>query len=238
MKITICGDSHLSAVYQACESYPEIKKDHTLDFAPFGNSEVSHAPYYEINSEKVTLTAERYRTMVSEVSLAQDSFDVLAISLPFHTLRIVRHARLWKNYALASLNIEDRAALSNATFRAMVLDQQKHNISLVKELTKLGKKVIVIESPKIFEYHVLFESIPKDIALAADNLYRETMNAVFEKMNVDVLPCPAECVQEDEPLMKLEYKPRREGDMHHANSEWGKLVIRDLIQMAEASLAS
>lgn len=84
----------------------------------------------------------------------------------------------------------------------------------------------------------MFDNIPKDIALAADTLYRETVNAAFEKMNVDVLPFPTESVQENEPLMKLEYKPRREGDMHHANLEWGKLVIRGFIQMAEASLAS
>lgn len=230
MNILITGDSHLAALDRALKTDHSLSCGHDINILPLGNSEASHSPYYSEGSDCLNITLERFQTHLTQLPTPGGTTDVIAISFLFHTLRIIRQTRLWQSYVPASLKITDsRHALSTSTFKKMVLSQQKYNLRLVKKLQDFVPHVIVLEGPRLFSHHTAFGKHDHETIIEVDQLYRKFIREELNQSGISIVHSPSETYCSATGLMKPQYKTGREADLHHANTEFGALMIRDLV---------
>lgn len=234
MNILITGDSHLASLDRALENDPLIMRGHNIKILPLGNSEASHAPYFVENSRGVDITLDRFQNYVRELPPKGMNIDVLVLSMPFHTIRIAGHSLLWRKNTPHTLDNSDKHTISYATFKHMVLSQQSHNLNLLAILAKSIEKVIVIEGPRLFSHHRLFGKVEFETAIEADKLYRRVISDALLESGIPVVRCPSQTYDPDNGLMKDEFKSKRAGDQHHANSLFSTMMLRDLIEQIES----
>lgn len=238
MNILITGDSHLAAIDRALKSDSVLLQGHDIKILPLGNAEATHNPYFADGENCIEITLDRLQLHLS--SLPPKGFvpDVIAVSMLFHTLRFLRQTRLWSSFAPASLEFDDRHALSRSVLRRMVLCQQQYNLELMRKLKKYVPRVFALEGPRVFSHHTAFKKNEGQVLLEVDNQYRQTMHEELSKLKIEVIDCPSEAFCRETGLMKPKFRTGRADDLHHANTEFGGLVLRDMLRAISVNTPS
>lgn len=235
MKILITGDSHLAALDRALSAEQDLTLGHQISIRPLGNAEAMHSLYFKDGNNCIEITLDRFKSRIDQLPPIGESPDVVAVSMPFHTLRFLRKKKMWSDYAPASLGKTECHSITNATFKKMVLEQQKYNLEMIQLLQKYVPKVVVLEGPRIFAHHTIFENNDEEVLLEVDRLYRKIMRDELDKLNVSVIDCPVETYSANTGLMNEQYRTHREADYHHASTEFGALTLKSLVGTLDKS---
>jgi len=232
LNILITGDSHLAALDRALKGDDSLCQGHNIRVIPLGNSEASHNPYFQESKNGIDITLDRFQNFITELPPldGQDKPDTIAVSFLFHTVRFLRHKTLWKSFSPASLGPKSGLhCLSLAALKRMVLNQQQYNLELVNKLQKYVPNVIALEGPRLFAHHPMFKENEQDILMEIDHQYRNIMRKALSEANVTVIGCPEETYDSKTGLMKTSFRPGRSEDYHHGSTEFGAMVLQDLI---------
>lgn len=225
-QVRIIGDSHIGALNRAFMAEPDILGDWALSLHPMGASEVSRAPYFEDRDGRILITHENFLKNMTEIPV--EGSDYIGVSMPYHTLGMVRRRTQWAKFAPATLGRTDRQPISEAALREILTHWHTYNFQLLELLRDKGIGVFVLEAPKLFAHNPLVNEVGQDIALEIDRISRETVRDHLDAAGIATIPCPECCYDPETGLMLPEFRTLRQDDAHHASTEWGALMLRSV----------
>lgn len=240
--IILLGDSHTSALGkylrspggQAIRSMAE-EKFGSASAMMFAAGVAFHAPFYRVDGQAVYLKARVPEKMVAALgndgAIRPDDGNIYGFSFGFHASVILRQ-EFWKDYTILP-DIQGKAYVSNAVFRQMVLAENKYILQFARVAKDLGVRFFFICSPPIrqamLDRQAEFAS-PEEL-IAIKLTYQDVMMAAFDEIGAPYL-LPPPRTHEDS-VLKFEYDSSNEGDVHHANKRYGKLVWRRILEKVD-----
>lgn len=242
MKIALFGDSHIVALGNALADLPaperqfngtQVKVSKSFSFPD------ALRPFFQVKDESIafvsgTTREEMRRTFGSAAIDGSFRDTVLAISMPFTTIRVVRH-KTWRTQAPISLGANPRLhGVSSAVLYEATVSHYRHILSFFKALKDAGHTVIAVSGPPPRLDDPRVARYKPDIVLAADSAVRGIMVSELEKIGVPVVLPPEESYVGPNRTggLREEYYNRR--DRHHANVQYGKLMLLKVIAEASA----
>lgn len=104
-------------------------------------------------------------------------------------------------------------------------------------MKSLGMKVFVIDAPRPFQHHPMFEQCRKDVLMHLDREYRRYILNELAARDIDVIATPDECV-DAEGFMLAEFRHPDVRDRHHANEKYGEIMARRIVDYLADKLAT
>lgn len=123
------------------------------------------------------------------------------------------------------------APVSRSLLRRALLDMEFHELTLLRRLRELGQRVCVVEPPPLFRHHPALAHTPARSLLALSRLCRELVAEELERMGIDIIAVPAECLDE-EGFMLPAFRHERPTDGNHGNAEFGAIMLGRLLAAA------
>lgn len=235
MKILIIGDSHTGALNRglvALKNSDQLPRDVHIVIRPLGGGHLLPTTFFRDAGDHAEILADEYRKAFRQLPPKGSSYDAIGLSMPLWPMRVI-HGMVWGKHALAE-RINQRRPISNAVFRELVLADQKYVLALADLLQRLGLKVFAVSPPGLFRDHNTLKFIPPAHGLTMFETYRTIMRDALHKHGVDIVDIPAPCL-DDEGFMRPEYRHELPQDEHHANAEFGSLMIQSVADWARSA---
>jgi hypothetical protein len=242
MKIALLGDSHIVALGNALAELPAAERE-------FNGTQVKVTknfsfpdalrPFFQVKDESIAFTSpttrEEMRRTFGRTAIDSSFRDtILAISMPFTTIRVVRH-KTWRTQFPIALGARPRLnGVSSAVMYEMTVRHYQHILSFFKALKDAGHTVLAVSGPPPRLDDPRVARYKPDIVLAADAAVRGIMMSELEKIGVPVVLPPEETYVGPSRTGGLREEYYNMRDRHHANVRYGKLMLAKVIAEASA----
>lgn len=230
MRVSIIGDSHISALSRAYEfvraegSWPE---GFDISFGGASAREWKTGGFID-HGDQVEFTSERFRKMfgVGLVKQGKAGRRIVGLDILYHSAPVWRN-RQWLNHVPMGMT---GTRLSSNVIEQIILDDQETNLKLAAALRRMGMRIFAIEAPRPFISHLAITrgGLNPDVVAKVDGLYRGTIRAALDGLSVPTLTVPPDCF-DAAGFMKPGYKSETAGDQHHANAGFGIEMLQRMI---------
>ena len=228
MKILIIGDSHTAALQRglkALRNRNALRDDVEILVKPLGGGHLLPTPFWRDAGDHAEITEPTYRTQFARLPPETPAVDVLALALPLWPMRVL-HQMVGAKLVLADRS-EGHATVSMAVFRQLVLADQQYVLGLIDLLIRIQMPCVALSPPVLFADHKVLNRYPTAQALRVFDVYREIMLSELAARVVPVINLPPDARQPDG-FMRPDYRHDDVDDQHHANAEFGALMISQL----------
>lgn len=235
MKILVTGDSHTGALNLAVRSMNaggEIPDGISVSVQPVSGGDKLRTEFWRDAGDHAEITVTMKKDIGVKRLPPDPTTDTVALCMPLWPARVLRPLVAGK-HSVAE-DIPGRQAISRSMFRRMVLDDQHHVLRLAEFLRDRGVQVIAVSAPGLFRDHYTLRQDEPTRVLTMFQDYRAIMLKELERRKVPVVDIPPECL-DDEGFMRSEFRHADPRDEHHANPEFGKLMIRGLLEIASSN---
>ncbi len=226
--VFVTGDSHTAALRRgqtAIEADGGWPQDVRLAIQPLGGGHLTREPFFIDRGDHAEITAVEYRRRFDRLPLedADDPGTFYGFSAPLHSARIWRHPA-WQNHAPAAMKVPG-TPVSSGMITQIVLDDQRYVIDLLALMTRIGRRVFVIEAPYPFRHHPALRKTPAAIVRHLDRAYRAIVRRELARLEVAVVGVPQGCTEDG--FMRPEYA--QPGDHHHGNERYGRTMMTEIL---------
>jgi hypothetical protein len=250
MKILLIGDSHVRALGSSYNLLPVEQRRslqqkigyESIKFGQLFSVPLLVKPFFRVIDPGLELTDTDARAKLSELSgrdvfAANDRENVYCFSMAFTTTLILRDI-VWRNYCPSSVWARGKGtAISEAVLQSIIRAHFKWVLDFHRALSAAGICVISIESPPPRSDDLsIARGARADVVLEVDRIARLTIAACLAEIGMPVVRAPSECYQgaECSGFLKAEYAEMSNGDLHHANSRFGTLMLPLVLAKAAA----
>ncbi|MFC4213880.1 hypothetical protein ACFP4H_12125 [Pseudophaeobacter arcticus] len=238
MKILVTGDSHIGALNRGLQQLLAARKtDRSVDISilPLGGGHLLPTPFFRDAGDHAEMVAPDYQRHMSRLPPASPKFDAVVLSMPLWPMR-VQHQITWGKFALAE-HLEGRKTISHLVFKTLVLQDQKYVLELIDLLGRIGIPVAAVSPPRMFRDHSTLKFLPATQARTCFDTYLEIMKAELKARSVPVIDLPRDCC-DAEGFMLQKFRHEDPEDEHHANAEFGALMVSAVERWAVSDLAA
>ena len=227
--ILLTGDSHTAALRKgqiAIEAEGRWPERVRLCIRPLGNGQLTCEPFFIDRGDHAEITAASYRRQIQRLPMSDDSPDTIyGLSAPLHSVRLWRHSA-WQSFVPATMaEALSGTPVSSGLMQRLVLEDQRYVLDLLALLTRLGKRVFVVEAPYPFHHHPALRKTSRDLVRYVDGFYRNLVRRELQRLSVPIVAVPDRCV-EDGFMPELYEQP---GDHHHGNQRYGEMMIDEIL---------
>ncbi|MBI2719418.1 MAG: hypothetical protein HY245_12370 [Rhizobiales bacterium] len=229
MKVVLFGDSHVVVLAEGlARLQTEGRWPQSLDVGIHGTSGLLlRGEFFADRGDHAELLPLGLQRGLPRLPLADQSEGgvIHGLGALYHSAEVWRHPQ-WQRFAPIGCAREEWP-VSDASIGRMMQQDQKWMFALLDILIRTGAKIFAIETPRPFRHHRALSQMRTDVALTVDRIYRAAVREELLRRSVPTLEVPAECVDADG-FMLDSYASSREADNHHANEQFGGLMLERL----------
>lgn len=233
-KVFLTGNSHIVALRAAAHRHGGFTT------FPLGNGRFETTSFSERAGDGVRFTAPDYQeklgrfTALETITSEHGPWGFLLIN---HNARIYQHPS-WRRFEPAAIARQGSTPVSEAVLRAILLDDHAGVRAFFEQLRESGVDFFAVSGPPPrLDHYAIAEGTRPEVVQYVDRLSRSLWSTWLETMQIDLIEPPEESV-DAEGFMLPEYARLEMGngepDPHHANEQYGDLMIMKI----QAYLAS
>lgn len=237
MKINIIGNSHVVAIDIGHQSLSEEMDLQAITVsgvsATFEQEVFSFETASGVGISSKTL-ASRVKAITGEDCIRKDEDRLWGLSMG-HSPFMLRNP-VWRRHVPYHLKPANQRELpiSSAVYEQIIVEQHKNVLSFFEQLKRCGVGFFVIASPFPRRNISLVQSGRMSPALAVDidRNSRRILQDWLQKRGIAFLDAPPQTSDADGFMLpQFCAGPRSDGsdDPHHANGEYGELVIKQIL---------
>ncbi|HIP23507.1 MAG TPA: hypothetical protein EYG79_07950 [Rhodobacteraceae bacterium] len=237
MKVIICGNSHIVAIRKA---YNALESDHpTLKIFPLGGANSDDTNFSSLRENGVAFDLSLYSGLLEKFTgdnLIDDS-GIWGFSIGSHFSRIYSTALL-RHYQPSSVAEAGARPMSRGVIEAIIRGNQQYVFQFFSNLQQKNIRFFVILAPPPPANYNVFEKkgIKREAIARFDRVARSSFKSKLAEMGVEFLDVPEKTCDEDGlllPAYKLDKWHDGKPDPHHANQEYGALVVDQIFKHIE-----
>jgi len=235
MKLFFIGDSHIAPLAKGTGQYIT---DHNVGVSisarPLGSQRYLCEPFFSISDQEITFTNPNVTKYIRALP-ANDlhtADTVYVMSLGFHTAHF---SWISKTFCHLLTRDSERWALSTSAFDAIFEEKQKFQKNLLRAMKGLSLKVVVVETPRLFESSDYVVGRNAATVKFIDNRVRETFSDFLISENIKCVRLKPSMIEDE--FMLPEYRSATIGDQHHASSRLGYELASEILKEARSMLA-
>lgn len=238
--IVIAGDSHCNALGRALDD------SENADVAGlktrFGAIAVRtilsgnrfQQPFFRLQDDAITFEFGAHKFFAemtgTDGCIRRGDPNYYVFSMGFHPTILVRQ-EFWKDFTILS-GVSGKNFVSAAAFAALVREENKHVINFAKSLKALQISCVFVIAPSIRQAMI---DRQKKYAEAAEliSVHRNfvgVMRSEFDAIGMPYLSPPE--TTEESGILKQAYDIKSATDVHHANTAFGSLTLREIARNA------
>ena len=228
MNALLIGDSHLGALskgHHALNNRGELTRDVTIAVRQLGGGHILPTPFFTNEGDHAKITDPIYARSFKQLPPLARRFGTIGLSMPLWPLRVM-YQMVREDMSLGT-TVGNRRPISHALFERLVLQDQKYVIELIEVLNRSGTRVLAITPPALFRDHKMMTFLPEAEVLNMFSKYQKIMLGVLTRHQVHVIGLPEQCLDEDG-FMLTKYRHEDPKDHHHANGNFGELMIKQV----------
>jgi hypothetical protein len=241
MKLVFLGDSHVRALGSSYNLLPldrrrQLLRDGGFQSCKFGqlfSFPLVVKPFFTTKDSVVELNDINARSQLARVT-GKEVFDtsdpalVYCLSLAFTTTLLVRDP-VWREHCPSVVWAKGGgAAMSEGVMKAIILGHFKWVFEFHAALKSAGMNLISFESPppRLDDLSIGRGARP-EVVLEVDRIARLITATHLSGLGIPIVRAPVECYlgPDRTGFLKAEYAETANGDVHHANSEFGALML-------------
>lgn len=241
-RLVLVGNSHVNALRLASE---EFSDELPTRFDGIAGLVVQAAPnetttFWSTTSDGVTMAAAEAREKLERRTGRSwfDARDVWGVCMGLHTVALLR-APFWRSHAPSHLAEFPTLPASPRLVGEIVDAAQERVHAFLLELQRHKVPAFVVSTPPLRHDHRFRDVLAPDVVAHIDTLARATMQRFCDEHGIGYVAPPAQTrdsagffLRPD--LRKMTPSMGRE-DLHHANTEYGKLMMRAVVDHAESA---
>lgn len=233
MTIYVTGNSHVGALASALASLKPPLKEVTAFPLGSGAQEITH--FAEHVGDRVVMRSAAYKknlvTKTGQASIGCEQLWVFVMGT--HNMRILR-GPFWRNAAPSSLQLEGKRPISEGVLNKIIHSDQKNILNFFSDLKKVGARFIIASCPPVRrDILVDRQGIPVEVVSYVNTRALNSVYQWLEEQNIPIVLPPKVCM-DDEGFLRHEFAKLKtasgEIDPHHANLEYGKLMISEILE--------
>lgn len=232
MTVWLCGNSHVGALQRGLAAHGGDEVP--LRIFPFGNGIWETEEFSTVSAGRVILTRPEYAENVEKHTGKRhfDHGDVWGLCLGTHNARIYR-LDFWSGAAPSGIARGDARPISNGVLDAMILRDQRHIRTFMTRLKEQSVPFFVVSCPPPRQDHPCFrQGIRRETVAYIDRRSRTLFRDWLAGRRVGFVDIPPDAVTADgflKPAYNAPDRPDGAKDPHHANGDYGRLMIRRII---------
>lgn len=234
----ITGDSHVGALrkgHDLLAGAGRLPASPAVVFRPMGTSTLMRKEFFVDRSDHLEITVPRFREQVTVLPAPEfatgETVYCIAGPLNFHSLL---SRKWWVHNWATGMPPRRGAPVTRGLLRHSLLAREFHELTMVRRLRELGQRVCVIEAPALFRHHPALAHTPAASLMALLRACREILAEELERMGIEIVAVPAECLDE-EGFMRSGLRHARPDDGNHGNEEFGAIMLRQCIDATHNS---
>lgn len=232
----IVGDSQTRALMEASENWAGDALP-PMRLMPLGTAEQFWEPFFSVKPASIQLTpdecASRMQRMFGTTEIANER--LWGFCLGFTTVGFLRYD-LWGQYSLHDRNPQGRHILSKAAAAQIARGMFEEILKFYEILIEKGYAFFVISGPPLPQHNPHLKQGVREDVIFADRLYRDLYAKELAARGIDFILPPDE-VKDHEGLLLPQYRHPRPEDRHHANKDYGRLMLMRVADHVHARLA-
>ncbi len=241
MMLRVMGDSHVASLVQGWHkiSMAGIKVDLNVSIGILGSGVYLASQFFLLEEDKIRWTCEDYAEGFLRVSgqqtMTHEPSVIYGLCVGFHTGEIVR-VPAWREFRPWRVSAPTLVPVSDGVVRESVKEYSRYAIEFYDAMLRLEIPFFVIQAPPFRKEHwcIALEGTRPDVAIEIDRLYRETIADELAARGIVNVP-PPPITMDDKGFLLPEYAVGGD-DPHHANGEYGELLMKQVLEVA-ANLA-
>lgn len=233
MNVLITGGSHTGALNLGHKRILSEKKlDTKFSIVPLGGGITLAGRFFEVRDNQIDIIDPRYRRNLAQIPPANFSCDAIGFCTVLYS-RPIWYYKDWSKYAVSQVP-GDRIPVSRAMLSRLIHDDAKNVIEFLDALKILGLNPFVIEGPRPFRHNREIVTVGKSEVIIIDNSYRELVSQILHEKNIPIVHLPKYTYDEDG-FMLESYRSERSDDKTHANGEFGRLMLEEIVDFVQRS---
>lgn len=233
--VILTGDSHLGALRKAVRSGYESDGLDSVRFWPLGRGGETTNQFFRVSNDKAiveTIVSGWRNRVFSKESLLIDNIEpILILSMPLNTSRILRDFS-WNTHSPWAMVKRGRSiAISDSFLRDLFYEDSKYSVAFAEALQNVCDSVVVLEAPRFFRSADYLDNYPFDVCQLIDKKYREFVSGALLDKGIKIINQPKITILDDG-TTDLKFDHPDPTDNHHANSEYGKIVLTEILRFA------
>jgi hypothetical protein len=239
MMLRSMGDSHVAALaagWQNLAAHP-VKADLDLSIGCLGSGVYLPTPFFTLGEDEICWTCEDYAKGFLDISgretLTHEPGIFYGMCLGLHTGEIAR-VPSWREFCPWRISAPTLVPVSDGIVREAAKEYSRYVIAFYDAMLQLKIPFFVIQAPPFRKGHfcITLEGTRPDVAIEIDRLYRETISGELTSRGIVNVP-PPRITMDDQAFLLPEYEVGGD-DPHHANVDYGKLMIMQVLEAAAA----
>lgn len=239
MKLRVVGNSHVGALKRGLGKALEGRSTRfeEIDVFPIVRAKLELESFSRLRAGAVELTDARASSNLADrTGVRRIDGDVWGVCMGLHNVALLRDP-FWDHHAPAWIAQGDETPVSRGLTEAIVAAGQHHVQAFLLHLKQAGVPVLVVSSPPLRRDHPSVATRRPEVPLEVDRLARERLTSFAAEHELPFVDYPERARAEDG-FLREEFHPkgvRANGtlDRAHANQEYGTLMMRRVIAVAE-----
>ncbi|WP_238364962.1 hypothetical protein [Mesobacterium pallidum] len=236
MKTWLTGNSHTAALYRGLAQMSPQPDD--VSVYPLGSGAYELAQFHEMRDGQVVFTASKFaeHTEKETGQTLVNPEDRWGFVLGTQTSRLFRDP-MWRTADPVEICQPGRRPVPSDMLAGIIAADQKWVLTFLADCKAAGVPMFVVACPPPRSDHVVIEDGARpETVLFIDRLARKTFTDALAKLDIPFIAPPAEVI-DDAGFLKPEYfapdKSNGRRDGHHANDDYGQLMMAEVLSFLE-----
>lgn len=235
--LIIFGDSHVRSLKSGFSLLPDppipVEAVKFAAIAPFPRF---LSPFFAKTRKGIGFTKgglrQMYREGTGEEGILEGTTNTYVFSAPLNPLGLL-FDRDWNSYSPPGI-IDEKQAISTAVMEEIVLQHFKPLTDFLEALVGLNVNCVVASSPPTrFDNTLIARKASGEARRKIDAMCRSTMSKAIAALGLTVIPSPEGTGDENSNLLP-QYHHETGTDFHHANSAYGALMMKSILDHLRA----
>lgn len=243
MKLRVVGNSHVGALKRGLDQAIKEQPSHfdQIDVFPIVRAKLELEPFSRRSDNGVELIDDHARTNLRErMGVDRIEGDVWGVCMGLHNVVLLRDP-FWDQHAPAWIARPEETPVSRALCTAIVEAGQHHVQAFLLHLKEAGIPTMVVAAPPLRRDHPSVANRRPEVPREVDRLAREALAGFAAEHDLPFVQYPDESLADDGFLREEFHSSivRASGapDLAHANQQYGTLMMRRVIDVAEQRFA-
>lgn len=231
----IIGDSQTRALMHAANAWTGDALP-PMRLMPLGSAVQFWEPFYTVKPASIELTPDECASRMQRVFGTTEITNerLWGFCLGFTTVGFFRYG-LWEQYSLHDRNPRGRHVISKAAAAQIARGMFEEILKFYELLIERGYAFFVISGAPLPQHNPHLKEAVREDVIFADKFYRDLYAKELSAHGIDFILPPDE-VKDHDGLLLPQYRHPTPDDRHHANKEYGALMLARVVDYIRARL--